>query len=479
PVDSTHAQYDAALPKWQRARDVLAGEDALKAAAEKYVPRLDSQTDAEFAAYINRACFYNAVARTLEGYGGLVFRRDPVMHLPEGPMWKDFENDVDLIGTSLYLYCKQIFAEVIGLGRCGTLIDWENDEARPFFSLYKAEQILNWRMARVDGKNRLVLVVLAEDGPPVIDEDHDEFQAEVVPQIRVMRLIPRGETGSCAVEIFQQQKKEGKKEKEWVSVGSLTPLRRGLPLPGIPFVFHGPKHGSPDVAKPPLEDVITVNLDHYRLDADFKHGLHFTAMPTAWVSGFPADSQLRVGATTAWVTETAGATAGYLEFTGQGLMTHERAQDRDERLMALLGSRMLEGQKKVAETAQALAIQHAAEGSVLANMATSMSRTITDALRWVYWWQSTEAMPEDVTREQVALDLNVDYETAKMTSDELNALVAAWQAGAISRESMHDLMRQGEVLADTRSNQEEAELIEADASHMPKAKDSQQAARPV
>ena len=36
----------------------------------------------------------------------------------------------------------------------------------------------------------------------------------------------------------------------------------------------------------PLEDIIAVNLDHYRLDADFKHGLHFTALPTAWVSGF-------------------------------------------------------------------------------------------------------------------------------------------------------------------------------------------------
>jgi hypothetical protein len=26
-----------------------------------------------------------------------------------------------------------------------------------------------------------------------------------------------------------------------------------------------------------------VNVDHYRLDADYKHGMHFTALPTAWV----------------------------------------------------------------------------------------------------------------------------------------------------------------------------------------------------
>ena len=36
----------------------------------------------------------------------------------------------------------------------------------------------------------------------------------------------------------------------------------------------------------PLADIIVVNLDHYRLTADYKHGMHFTALPTAWVSGF-------------------------------------------------------------------------------------------------------------------------------------------------------------------------------------------------
>ena len=44
PVNSTHPDYDGALPAWLRARDVLAGEDAVKAGGEKYLPRLDSQT---------------------------------------------------------------------------------------------------------------------------------------------------------------------------------------------------------------------------------------------------------------------------------------------------------------------------------------------------------------------------------------------------------------------------------------------------
>jgi hypothetical protein len=35
PVNTTHADYDFALPGWLRARDVLAGKDAVKSAGEK------------------------------------------------------------------------------------------------------------------------------------------------------------------------------------------------------------------------------------------------------------------------------------------------------------------------------------------------------------------------------------------------------------------------------------------------------------
>ena len=94
-------------------------------------------------------------------------------------------------------------------------------------------------------------------------------------------------------------------------VETRTPLRLGKPLPLIPFVFHGPKHSLPKVDKLPLADVIAINLDHYRLNADYKHGMHFTALPTAWVSGFDKTSNLRIGSSTAWVSETPGATAGY------------------------------------------------------------------------------------------------------------------------------------------------------------------------
>jgi hypothetical protein len=82
-VNSTHPDYDASLPAWLRARDVLAGEDAVKVAGEKYLARLESQTDDEYAAYRTRASFFNASARTADGFLGLVCRRPPFIKIPE------------------------------------------------------------------------------------------------------------------------------------------------------------------------------------------------------------------------------------------------------------------------------------------------------------------------------------------------------------------------------------------------------------
>ena len=480
PANSTHPEYDSALPAWLRARDVIAGEDALKSGGVRYLPRLDSQTDEEYAAYKERAAFFNATARTAEGYVGLIFRRPPFVKIPEagglGVALSEFVNDADMLGTPLVGYAKNVVSEVISVGRAGTLIDWESDvENRVYVSRYAAENILNWRVERMNGRNITTMVALLERGVRNAErgmKGDDSFVEEVTEQIRVLRLVDSGEVKvesassrremRCVVEIWQREEKKGKRDKqEWKLVETRIPLRLGKPLPLIPFVFHGPNHAQPAVEKLPMADIIAVNLDHYRLDADYKHGVHFTALPTAWVSGFDKTSSLRIGSSTAWVTETPGATAGFLEFTGQGLTTFERAMDRDERLLAVLGSRLLEGQKKVGETAQAIELRQSGENSILGNIAVNVSASLTQVLRWAHWWNSTEESPDDVTTEQVLVELNTDFSTKGLGPQEIQAIVAAWQAGAISRDTMTDLFRRGEVLPEGRTNEEEEKLIAA------------------
>jgi hypothetical protein len=475
---------------------VIAGDEAIKAGGTRYLPKLDGQTAQDYSEYVNRGFFYNATARTLAGYLGMIFRKEPVVNCGlrpptprlrrtgnadcgfseslnterrnRKPAWATvFENDCDLLGSALADYARSVVEEVISVGRCGTLVEWADEpEDRPYFVSFKAENILNWRQSRVNGRVELSLVVLREW---VAEENGDAFEPEMVEQIRVLRLVSSDQlsgelsvSGQLSVEGPHYEVEvwrllgEGDK-KEWVVVDRKVPMRRGKPLPAIPFIFHGPVHSRPEVQKSPLADMIAANLDHYRVNADYKHGMHYTALPTAILCGFDTTAELRVGSRTAWISENTLAKASYLEFKGEGLATHERAMDRIERLLSLLGSRLLENSKRASESAEALSIRVSGEHSIVGGLAKSVSASLTQALRWAHWWSSSVSRLEDLS--SVLIELNTDFETAQMTAPELQALVAAWQAGGISQETLLHNLRHGEVLAPGTTTDEEMRRI--------------------
>ena len=136
--------------------------------------------------------------------------------------------------------------------------------------------------------------------------------------------------------------------------------------------------------------------------------------------------------------------------------------NRVERLLSVLGSRLLESQKRVSESAEALAIRQAGESSIIAGIAASVTASLNDVLRWVYWWHSTEAAPEDVTNGHISYELNHDFEASTMSASEIQALVAAWQSGAISRDTLLHNFRTGEILPPARTNEQEMELIKSE-----------------
>jgi hypothetical protein len=470
-VNSFHPDYEIHRDLWQTLRDVMAGDREMKRAGIRYVPRLEGQSDADYRAYVERGFFYNATARTLSGYLGMIFRREPVVKLPKGAgvgeAMAAFFNDCDLRGKGLESYAREVVNEVTVTGRAGTLVDWaDGDEDRAYLALYRAEDIINWREERIKGRMQLSLVVLREaasDTPGFEGsregDDLTPFVTRRVERLRVLRLVPGANGPEYRVDIWGKVPGDG--EGKMALMESITPTRRGKPLPNIPFVFHGPNVSRVDVEESPIADIVAANLAHYRMDVDYKHGMHFTALPTAWVSGFEKDASLRIGASAAWVTETIGATAGFLEFKGDGLRTFERAMDRVERLLAVLGARLLESQKRVSESAEALQLRQVGDSSVIASLSVAVSKSLNQALQWVYWWHSTETHPNDVSADTLMIELNRDFDMVRLTGKEIQALVMAWQSMAISQDTMLHQFERGDVLPPGRSPDEELALIKA------------------
>src|SRR5690349_12649601 len=135
PIDTQHPEYRAVLPQWLRARAILAGEDAVKLQSTSLLPRLGAHDADEYNAYRQRASFYNAAARTAQGYIGMVYRRPATIRLLEG-LFPTFETDADLLGTTLQDYGRLVLTEVVQVGRCGTLLNWDDLADRPHCVLY-------------------------------------------------------------------------------------------------------------------------------------------------------------------------------------------------------------------------------------------------------------------------------------------------------------------------------------------------------
>ncbi len=84
PVDTASDTYEAFVTKWQRARDCYEGSDAVKEQGAGYLPPLAShgREPAKYEAYKQRALFYNATGRTVDGLAGLIFQKEPKRWTP-------------------------------------------------------------------------------------------------------------------------------------------------------------------------------------------------------------------------------------------------------------------------------------------------------------------------------------------------------------------------------------------------------------
>ncbi len=457
PVESKSAEYEAHAPDWQIMRDAAAGQRAVHDAKERYLKKLSGQDTAEYEAYRDRAGFYGATGRTIQALDGLLFRKDPMATIPAG--MDAVAANIDGQGSSLDEFAAQVAHEIVTVGRRGLLVDFpqveETDNPRtvaevealglhPFIASYDAESILDYRTAMRGASRVLTMVKLYET--VTRESADDEFEADEIEQVRVLDLAG----GVYRVRLYQPSE-----SNDWVEVAEAFPKRAGQSLTEIPFVFVNANGNRPEAQKPPLLDLANVNLSHYRNAADHEHGLHFVALPTPVITGHQDDddSEYNIGAAAAWVLREAEAKAFYLEFTGAGLSEISGTMEKKEGRMAALGARMLAPEKRAAEAAETLTIRSAGENASLVSIANSVSGGMTLALKLVAKWMGAPA-------ESIAYEMNQDYNPAGLGAQELTALLAAWQSGAMSWPTLFARLQDGEVIDADKAPEDELDEIE-------------------
>jgi hypothetical protein len=459
-VSKTHPEYDAMATKWQRCRDCVSGGDAVKAAGTRYLPRLADQTDTDYQAYKTRASFFNATWRTIQALTGMLFRRPPVVDVPESV--NALLKDVTMSGVSFITFAQQIAMETLTVGRVGILVDYPSQSTegmtaaeaaklnlRPVMQRYETESIINWKTAWIGNKTALTLVVLSEEAAL----EGNEFEHKTETRYRVLDLF----NGAYRVRVFRI---DDKGEDEQVG-GDIFPVMSGKPLDFIPFFFLGVDDTTPQLDLPPLLDLVDLNLDHYRMSADHRHGLHFTGLPTGVITGYRPENEgdkLYVGAAHFLVLPDPQAKASFLEYTGQGLSAIVEELERTEQQMAILGARLLTAEKKATETSQTAQI-HRARKLRAVLFASTISRALTQALTLFSKWAGSD--------NECTVELNQEFLPPEMAPQELSALVSAWQTGAISMQVLFEQLQKKEVIASDLTLEEMQAQIGSEGPRMP------------
>jgi hypothetical protein len=451
-VRTEHPAYTDVCGLWEKCRATAEGEKAVHAARELYLPRLTNEDDPSYNTRLAMTPFFNATWRTISGLRGMMFRKPPKIDVPE-QLAIDME-DIDLAGTTMQGFAQQVAEDSLTVGRVGIMVDYPLVDAsaltladvasmglRTHMALYKAETIINWRTVRVNGSTILSMVVLVEDGELA---GGDEFAHNTEKQYRVLDL---------ANGVYRQRLYRINDKDEDELILEFTPLMNNKPLEYIPFVFIGVDVVGPEVEDPPLIDLVTTNLKHYGQATSYERGCFFSGLPTMFISGYDdsnEESEIYVGGTKANCLQSSDARAYYVEVAGNFVALRQNLEDKKAE-MAVLGARMLETQKLGVEAEGTHARRQVGEESLLAEMSQTISQGLTRALQWFADWQGMQA--------KVKYDLNRDFLPAKMDSATLTAMVGAWQLGGISKESLFTNLKQGELIAEDVTFEEEEARI--------------------
>ncbi|KQF50343.1 hypothetical protein APC05_24460 [Acinetobacter pittii] len=372
-VTDKHPQYLAAQKAWLIMRDAVAGEEEIKQAQTKYLPKSAGMIEAEkqgdttgeiYKAYLSRAQYPLWVQDSLRTMIGLVSKLEPNIVI-ESSLLKGLVENATNDGFGLKQLFIRICLELLEYGRCGLLVDVDANGV-PYFALYDALSIINWKENSIGGRKDLKLLVLEEQ----FDNSEDEFGHDTKTVHRVLAM----REGALTVRLFDGSTEEDK-----------TPDLGGNKLAFTPFVFCGTNDNSPQVGTVPLLTMAKAALKYYQLSADYFQSLHHTAHPQPWINGLDDDTDISVTGVMAVWDLPGESQCGYLEISGNGIELTKKEMEAQKNAALEAGAKVIDTNTQESGEARRARQddQHASLHSIVMCAAEAIEQAIKYAAQWL------------------------------------------------------------------------------------------------
>lgn len=427
-VDFTRPEYKTAAPQWALVRSVCRGGEDIKS----YLPELEEQDNKRKKKrnkdYQDRAVFYPITGNTRNGMIGMAFKKDPLVAVTE--KLSCLRDDADGAGSSIYQLAQSSLESILEVGRHGLYVDYNSDSKLPYIFQYQAEDIINWRADRINGRTILTLVVLRE-----MVEEEDGFGFKDTIQYRVLAIedgkficrVYRKPAGSSVYQIHSEYIPERAGNGAWDE---------------IPFTFIGAQNNDHTIDEAPLLGLAKINLGHYRNSADYEDSVFFCGQVQPYIGGLNEQWRdwlqakgVMVGSRSPILLPDKGS-YGYVQ--AQPNMLAKEAMDSKRDYMVALGAQLVSSDSKVKTIIQSVGEQ-SAQTSILSICCSNVSDAFSKALMWCAEYLGLDT-------KDTSFEINKDLVNHIADSSMIREIVAAWQSGATRKSDLVRSLQKYDVI---------------------------------
>lgn len=421
--------------------DLYGGKTKLFVNRKVYIPQLGEQEEEDYDSMVTRAPVYVLYPAIVEGFLGSIFTKTPQKVLPDD---KVFEN-IDLLGNTIDEYSTEVMRQVLKQGFCATVVDYSDSKKQPFLKFITPESFVSFKVESVDDAPRITRFIFEE----TLEKDNllNEFDTDVYMKYTVLDIF----NGVYRVRIYESDNDEG-----IYQVGEdIFPEKNLKPLSRIPIVIHGTDANNYDINRSRLQDISDLNISVYQRTVDQVHMLHYTALPTPYVTGVDAEDPNKpttIGPQNIWFMSNPESKAGLLEFSGASAKAHQDFIDAIKEIMAAIGAQLLKDQGISRETATSVLIRNNSQTITISAIVNNVTLQMLELLNLFADWAQ-------LPTEDIEYKLNADLIRVDMDANGQIALVKSWMDNAISKPSMFAKLKEGEIVPADRTFEQEEALI--------------------
>jgi hypothetical protein len=439
-------------PAWHAAekerllcRDCMEGITALRTKGRDYLPQKELETDTAYDKRLKTATFYNQFSRAIDSLVGRVFSRTTTLVEPDDA-WSAWQDDVDLEGNNLHVFCEELFSDAIAEGLSYIMIDMpslpiaqtqeeEKSQAlvrRPYWVHLKAYEVIGWVFERVGGIN--VLTKLR-----TLQRKQVEAQPHVYEERQILRIYTPGHC--LQYEVTMSGEVMDRKEYK-------------MSMPMIPIVAVYTKRRRPFDGAPPLHDMATLCLRHYQSSSAQNHILDYSRFPLLFGRQLFLEGQdsLASGVSGMIHSHEEKADLKYVEHNGAAINAGAESLKDLEKQIAMLSYEPLLRQTTGTESATRATLDTATASSALQAWARALADALEQALVLTAMWKAPGLL--------TAPDVSVNTTHGLSASvEELTPLLELRKSSQLSRSTLwKELYRRG-VLGPGFDPKEEARLL--------------------